>query len=493
MDSDKIEKLYIQYEILAESKDPSQHEEVYRTILASTQGNAKEKKLVCQFIPKFFPHYPQLSKMALEAYFDLCEDNDVAIRKEAIKGLAQLCREMKQYTKRIADILAQLLQATDSGEVSIVRESLITVIKSDPVSALKGVFNQIKNGDDKVREKTIKFLATRVRRLPSSTFSPEVQDVFIAEIKETFQDATSEEIPLLFGLLLWTRLGKNTVGRKLILDIVLSYLEADKAILIVDERYSLKRFITFAVTAKTLFTSDINSNKYLVFFCKEVLPKFMSITGAMDGSGCAIALLKLLAEVATYSKDLKDIDDLIDEVFAILTEFLPCPSEDEQDVYKRLQFSSVECLLYTLHHMMRASPTYFSDKTEKLKDFRIRLLYFFRASQAYVKTLEDALKKKKKDDEDRVKIVALKTISNINTLIKDFFHNPPSQKSSIVLSWLSTENFPAKRKATSANRGEKILKGDDGQHTYQPPIGKYSQNLWPNLRLSRFDKWAFKN
>ena len=385
MESDKIEKLYMQYEILVESKDPNQHEEVYTTILASTHGDAKEKKLVCQFIPKFFHHYPQLAKSALDSYFDLCEDNDVSIRKEAIKGLPQMCRELKQYTKPIADILAQLLQAVDLGELSIVRESLVAVVKSDPISALKGIFNQIKHGDDKVRENCIKFLATRVRRLPSSTFSPEAQDVFIAEIKETFQDATSEEISLLFGLLIWTRLGKNTVGRKLILDIVLSHLETDKAILIVDERYRLNRFITFLATAKTLFTSDINSNKYLIFFCKEVLPKFMTFSGSKDGFGCATLLLKLLAEITTYSKDMKDVDDLIDEVYTLLIEFLPFPSEDDQDVHKRLQFSSVECLLYTMHHLMRASPNYFSNKIDKLKDFRMRLLFFFRASKTYDK------------------------------------------------------------------------------------------------------------
>ena len=34
-----------------------------------------------------------------------------------------------------------------------------------------------------------------------------------------------------------------------------------------------------------------------------------------------------------------------------------------------------------------------------------------------------------------MKVVALKTISNISTLIRDLFHNPPSYKSNISLSW----------------------------------------------------------
>lgn len=58
-----------------------------------------------------------------------------------------------------------------------------------------------------------------------------------------------------------------------------------------------------------------------------------------------------------------------------------------------------------------------------------------------MKTLEETIKNNKKDDQDnmdtRIKVIALKTISNINILIKDFFHNPPVYKSNIKPSWLS--------------------------------------------------------
>jgi len=53
------------------------------------------------------------------------------IRKQAIKDLPKLCID-KEHTKRIADILAQMLQATDSTELSVVHNSIMTLFKQDP-------------------------------------------------------------------------------------------------------------------------------------------------------------------------------------------------------------------------------------------------------------------------------------------------------------------------------------------------------------------------
>lgn len=48
-------------------------------ILAAVKGSDKEKRLASQFIAKFFNSFPNLSDQAIEAQFDLCEDDDVAV------------------------------------------------------------------------------------------------------------------------------------------------------------------------------------------------------------------------------------------------------------------------------------------------------------------------------------------------------------------------------------------------------------------------------
>lgn len=95
--------------------------------------------------------------------------------------------------------------------------------------------------------------------------------------------------------------------------------------------------------------------------------------------------------------------------------------------------------------------------------FCCRLQYFARHVQGYVKELRDVMQKKKGEDlksdevvmicriafviplaiadltvvflQNKLKVIALKTTTNINTLIRDLFHNPPSYKSSLTLSW----------------------------------------------------------
>lgn len=68
--------------------------------------------------------------------------------------------------------------------------------------------------------------------------------------------------------------------------------------------------------------------------------------------------------------------------------------------------------------------------------------YFARGIQGYIKKLREALQGKTADElkteENKIKVVALKTTSNINTLIKDLFHSPPSYKNVISLSWKPT-------------------------------------------------------
>lgn len=56
-----------------------QHEKEYLEILAAVKGSEKEKRLASQFIAKFFISFPKLADQAIEAQFDLCEDDDVAV------------------------------------------------------------------------------------------------------------------------------------------------------------------------------------------------------------------------------------------------------------------------------------------------------------------------------------------------------------------------------------------------------------------------------
>ena len=59
----------------------------YQIILSGVRGDAQTKRLSSQFIARFFTKFPNLANASLDALLDLCEDDDVNIRKQAIKVL----------------------------------------------------------------------------------------------------------------------------------------------------------------------------------------------------------------------------------------------------------------------------------------------------------------------------------------------------------------------------------------------------------------------
>ena len=113
-----------------------QHEEQYKIILQGVQGDSNTKKLASQFIARFFAKFPTLGNAALDAILDLCEDEDIDIRKQAIKDLPILCRDMKEFLPKIADVLSQLLQTEDKSEIVVVQNSLMSLFRRDA----KGMF-----------------------------------------------------------------------------------------------------------------------------------------------------------------------------------------------------------------------------------------------------------------------------------------------------------------------------------------------------------------
>lgn len=68
-----------------------QHEKEYLEIIAAVKGSDKEKRLASQFIAKFFNSFPTLAEQAIEAQFDLCEDDDVTVSIYMANGLSEHC------------------------------------------------------------------------------------------------------------------------------------------------------------------------------------------------------------------------------------------------------------------------------------------------------------------------------------------------------------------------------------------------------------------
>nr|CAD7577920.1 unnamed protein product [Timema californicum] len=501
-----------------------QHADEYLEILMAVKGSSKEKRLASQFIARFFKHFPTYADQAIEAQLDLCEDEDIAIRKQAIKDLPSLCKDSKDHTHKISDILAQLLQAEESTELAAVHNSLMTLLKIDAKGTLSGLFSQIINGDDLIRERCIKFVTSKIKSLGHEVITKEVEDYLITECKKVLQDVNAEEFYQLLELLSWTRLGQTVAGQQELVDMIAEQADLNQdfepqspdnenvdrllhCFKLALPYFSVSTFLAcfsvstflacFSVsTILACFSSQVNSTRFVSYVCEQVLPRLGEVKVQEEGSNPQLELLKLFAELCTHCGALDNADAKLDKIFNKLLDYMPLPPdidpENPNQPEPRLEFSHVECLMYAYHRLGKQSPDTLTKDPDRLKDFKLRLQYFARGIQGYIKKLREALHGKTaeelKTEENKIKVIALKTTSNINTLIKDLFHSPPSFKSVISLSWKPTTGA-AKDGGTSSSGqkrhtpitfssdspSSKHYKTEKSQREiYQPPSGKYS-------------------
>ncbi|XP_058447726.1 apoptosis inhibitor 5 homolog [Malaya genurostris] len=505
MDSsgDRIDKLYKNYEILTDAKDKiGEHELEYREILDAVKGSDKEKRLASQFIGKFFKHFPSLAELAIDRQLDLCEDEDAQIRKQAIKDLPLLCKDSKEHTPKIGDILAQLLITEDVTELQQVHLSLMALAKFDAIGTLTGIFSQIVSGDEPTRYRNFQFILNKLMKMGSEVITKEVEDFVIGEIKKILLDVSADEFHLCMSILNQTKLSKTVTGHAELVAIATEQadLDADLGTLASDDE-TVERFIQCASEALPYFSSQVESTQFIKFMCEKLLPlNVWNLIGAgEDQHTTQLRLLKVFAEMCAFCGSLDKPADKIEAIYSVLLEFMPLPPIDaDMNETPSFQFSHAECLLHALHTLGKQAAEYltFPNEPGKLKDFRSRLQYLARGTQGYIKKLQESVKEKQSDEknseDNQIRVTALKTTSNISTLIRDLFHTPPSFKSVIHLSWVASKGkgdtkSPGKRHAaitfsengkSNDSKGPKHSKSSSGtQKVYTPPSGKYSAKV----------------
>uniref|UniRef100_H2ZJL7 Apoptosis inhibitor 5 n=1 Tax=Ciona savignyi TaxID=51511 RepID=H2ZJL7_CIOSA len=431
--------------ILADAKDNAKdHPEAYKIILKGIEGNTATKRLAAQFTTRFFKHFPDLAESAINAVLDLCEDEDSSIRKAAIKELPNLCKGNKEHVSRLADVLVQLLVSDESSEVSVATIALNGLFSFDAKGTLTGILSQILSGDDEVRQKAITYMCSRLKSASEAELNKETEEYVLAELKKVLEDVTGDEFQLLIQALSNLHHLQTIQGRQQLVNIIAEQLK-------LDEDFDAK---------------DSDSINRITDLCAHC--------GA------------------------NEVQNSILPLFNSLINYMPLPPSDELDsgsaaTNLKLQFSYVECLMHAFHQLGKHKPDFFTadDAAARLKDFRIRLQYFARGVQVYIKELKTSLAGKspnelRTDKENQIKLIALKTCNNINSLIRDLFHNPPAYKATINASWKKpagvmlcvlnpVPTFRAQKRSSTGGDDADDKKKD--RTLYRTPGGKYSSNI----------------
>uniref|UniRef100_A0AAQ5ZDK9 Apoptosis inhibitor 5 n=1 Tax=Amphiprion ocellaris TaxID=80972 RepID=A0AAQ5ZDK9_AMPOC len=467
-----------------------QHKDAYQVILDGVKGGPKEKRLAAQFIPKFFSSFPELADAAINAQLDLCEDEDVSIRRQAIKELPRFATG--ENILRVADILTQLLQTDDTAEFNQVNASLISIFKMDAKGTLGGLFSQILQGEDIVRERAIKFLSTKLKSLPEDVMTKEVEEYVFAETKKVLEDVTGEEFVLLMRIVSGLRVLQTVNGRQQLVELVVEQAFLEQALNPADPD-TVDRLLQCTRQALPLFSKNVHSTRFVTYFCEHVLPNLSTLTSPVAELDIQLEVLKLLAEMSPFCGDMEKLEANLNMLFTKLLEYMPLPPEEVENGENsaseepKLQFSYVECLLFSFHQLGKKLPDFLLDKVdaERLKDFKIRLQYFARGLQVYIRQLRVALQGKTGDALKTEEVTAVDLESLFS--FQDLFHNPPSYKSTVTLSWKpvqKTEAVAPKRPSNedmgSGGSTKKQISPQprrDARQIYNPPSGKYSASI----------------
>ncbi|GAB2228445.1 hypothetical protein Droror1_Dr00010284 [Drosera rotundifolia] len=472
-DSSDVDKLYEYGEQLNEAYDKSLHVEAYKSIIRATKGSIKAKQLAAQLIPRFFKFFPDLSSDAVYAHLDLCEEEVLGVRVQAIRGLPLFAKDMPEYLGRIVDILAQLLMAEENVERDAVQKALMSLLKQDVKESLTGLFKHFSSQatldeviDENVRDKVLSFIKEKVFPLKAELLKPqEHMERHITDlIKKSLQDVTSEEFKMFIQFLKSLSLFGDKASPKNIQELIgITEGQADlDAQFDVSDIDHIERFQTCISLAIPFFMRGGSNSKFLHYVAKRILPVFDKLPEERK-----LEILKNFAEISPYTTP-QDSRQILPSVVQLLKKHMPGRKTE------KMNFSYVECLLYAFHHLASKAPNATNslcgykivtgqpsdrlgeDFSDQYKDFIERLTCVEELSKATMKKLTQGINDHKKamantvsdDAKERIKTqkknatTGLRTCNNILAMIQPLHARSPSfiADKRISLSWKEPTN-----------------------------------------------------
>ncbi|XP_020686636.1 apoptosis inhibitor 5-like protein API5 isoform X2 [Dendrobium catenatum] len=344
-DAKEVEKLYEYGERLNEAKDKAQHVSDYEGILnAVKSGSTKAKQLAAQLIPRFFKFFPELDKQAISAQFDLVEEEELAVRVQAIRGLPLLCKDNPDHVSKIVDVLGQLLACEENVERDAVHKAVLSLLRQD-VNAL---FKHVEIGMENIREKVIAFLKEKVFPLKAELLKPQVEmERRVTDlVKKSLQDVTGAEFKMFVDFLKsFSIFGDNAPPERIqeLIEVIEGQADLDAQFNVSDVDH-IDRMISCMFMALPIFVRGASSSRFINYFNKHIIPVFDKLPEERK-----LDFLKSLAGSSPYATA-QDSRQLLPAIVQLLKTYMPRRKIEETN------FSYVECLLYTFHHLAHKTP-----------------------------------------------------------------------------------------------------------------------------------------
>ncbi|CAH8540248.1 unnamed protein product [Schistosoma mattheei] len=418
--------LYSCYDKLTDSSiDLKERENAYKTVLVGVKGDENAKRLSSQFIARFSKLFENLLEESFNCFLDLCDDDDVNVRSQVVHDLLQFCKHARVFVPRVADVLVQMYQTDDKKELNVISLALSQLLHSEPKATLLGIFNRLLSMNaENSRENTLKFLCERLKSLPDSVLTSDLESFVVEQTNRVLHDVSEDEFPMLISLLSSLKCMSTLTGRQKLVGMI--------------SQQALQAVPTFNIFPKQ---KNVNAHDLYIYMLEKFLPQFGDF--AEDTFDERLSLLQLTAELlffpspALASIKSEDITKYLNFAFNILSMFLPnIPSEETADNMKQpsvekptlnqmgLKFSELEASLFLCCQLGCYYPQYFGGKAndnepelsaiedgvDRLRSVRPRLQYLSQLAQDYATTISGQLDKNLQSEESKLRIMAHRDI-----------------------------------------------------------------------------------
>ncbi|KAF7790046.1 hypothetical protein EIP86_000995 [Pleurotus ostreatoroseus] len=174
-----------------------QREDILRKLIALVHSPYSSlKSFAANNIKVFIKEFEDLQDDAINAVYDLCEDQDPRVRKDGYRAITQVSREQKKWVKRNADVLVQLLQSDEPEEVEVVEHQLTEHLDMDPQVTLVVLCDQIVPVEEAVDEEdqairdhlralVLNFMVGRAKRAIVERHAETAENVFSEGLMKT--------------------------------------------------------------------------------------------------------------------------------------------------------------------------------------------------------------------------------------------------------------------------------------------------------------------
>ncbi|KAJ7762512.1 hypothetical protein B0H16DRAFT_1529053 [Mycena metata] len=155
------------------------------------------KILAAKNIPDLFNDFPDEEEAAINAVYDLCEDQSPTVRMEGYVAITAISKAANKWVKRNTDVLLQLLQSDEPDEVVVVKTALIAHLDLDARVTLGVLCDQIMPAEPTADPDEL-YMRDRLRTLVLAFLTGEAKDAIVK--RHALPDSGAEDV-LVEGLL----------------------------------------------------------------------------------------------------------------------------------------------------------------------------------------------------------------------------------------------------------------------------------------------------